>query len=297
MVSSDIISQILAVFKGRSQQYNIGTFISNDNGTSFYLSSKRGTTPVQIRLSNHGTYLKTWVDRTHLEDSKERLLDPSHCINISIVFIDEGQDITKDCPSQQDCEGCLIEPCIPQTFEGQNELGHPFSVKQYCYQSKFIRQKYINGIVKAMFEAIIKGEYVDPLASLKRAAKPKTLSSKQEIAKESKTNKNMKKNVVKINENTLRQIVAESVKKVLNEHVWASAPTFKELQIVLNKVIGILSKFSDGIPQEQSEEFMKLAGREWNDLWESLSSLEETVMRINNPRGLSDSDLTFDDLS
>ena len=35
--------------------------------------------------------------------------------------------------------------------------------------------------------------------------------------KESKTNKNMKKNVVKINENALRQIVAESVKKVLKE--------------------------------------------------------------------------------
>ena len=34
---------------------------------------------------------------------------------------------------------------------------------------------------------------------------------------ESKTNKNMKKKVVKINENTLRQIVAESVKKVLKE--------------------------------------------------------------------------------
>ena len=32
-----------------------------------------------------------------------------------------------------------------------------------------------------------------------------------------KESKNMKKNVVKINENTLRQIVAESVKKVLNE--------------------------------------------------------------------------------
>ena len=30
----------------------------------------------------------------------------------------------------------------------------------------------------------------------------------------------MKKNVVKINENTLRRIVAESVKKVLRESVW-----------------------------------------------------------------------------
>lgn len=32
-----------------------------------------------------------------------------------------------------------------------------------------------------------------------------------------KINKNMKKNIVKINENTLRRIVAESVKKVLKE--------------------------------------------------------------------------------
>ena len=114
---------------------------------------------------------------------------------------------------------------------------------------------------------------------------------------ESKTNKNMEKNVIKLNENTLRQIVAESVKKILKEHAWASASTFKELQIVLDKVTGILRKFSNNIPQEHSDEFMKLVGREWNALWESLSSIEETVMHINNPRGLSDGDLTFDDLS
>lgn len=41
----------------------------------------------------------------------------------------------------------------------------------------------------------------------------------QNVDKNNETNesKNMKKNVVKINENTLRQIVAESVKKVLKE--------------------------------------------------------------------------------
>lgn len=42
---------------------------------------------------------------------------------------------------------------------------------------------------------------------------------KEHNIKESKTNKNMKKNIVKINENTLRQIVAESVKKVLKEMI------------------------------------------------------------------------------
>ena len=119
----------------------------------------------------------------------------------------------------------------------------------------------------------------------------------ESIIKTNRTNNNMKKNVVKLNENTLRKIVAESVKKVLKENAWASAPSFKELEKVLDKVTGILSNFSNNIPQEQSDEFMKLVGREWNDLWKSLSSLEETVMRINNPRGLSDGDLTFDDLS
>ena len=73
--------------------------------------------------------------------------------------------------------------------------------------------------------------------------------------------------------------------------------TFKELEKVLDKVTGILSTFANNIPQEQSDEFMKLAGREWNALWESLSSIEETVMHINNPRGISDGDLTLDDLS
>lgn len=38
------------------------------------------------------------------------------------------------------------------------------------------------------------------------------------VLPESKTNKNMKKNVIKLNENTFRKIVAESVKKVLKEN-------------------------------------------------------------------------------
>lgn len=60
-----------------------------------------------------------------------------------------------------------------------------------------------DGKVKLSWDGI--GE--DPLIKYK----------KEHNLKESKTNKNMKKNVVKINENTLRQIVAESVKKVLKE--------------------------------------------------------------------------------
>ena len=85
--------------------------------------------------------------------------------------------------------------------------------------------------------------------------------------------------------------------KRLREHAGTSASTFKELQNTLDKVTGILEDFYYSIPQEQLDEFVKLAGKEWNYLWESIMSLEETVMRINSPRGLSDGDLTFDDLS
>lgn len=60
---------------------------------------------------------------------------------------------------------------------------------------------------------------------------------KEHNIKESKTNKNIKKNVVMINENALRQIVAESVKKVLKEYhpdkVWrdTQAELFHKKQI------------------------------------------------------------------
>lgn len=110
----------------------------------------------------------------------------------------------------QDCDGCEIEPCIPQTFEGQNELGRPFVVKQYTYKSKFIRIKYLNGITKAIAEASVKGKYVDPLKDLYRAAKQKGLSSStknQENNQQIKENKTMnKKQTIRLNESQLKNV-------------------------------------------------------------------------------------------
>ena len=106
------------------------------------------------------------------------------------------------------------------------------------------------------------------------------------------------KNVINLNENALRQIVTESVKKVLlKENILACASTFKEFQKVLDKITRILKKFSDSIPPEHDDEFMKLVGRQWNDLWDAITGVKETVFHINNLRGLSNGDLTFDDLS
>jgi hypothetical protein len=176
MNSNEILSKILIKYKAMcgDKYQTASNFLSNNKGDSFYSIQKRNKEkPVQIRLSNHGTFLKTWVDREALSDSKTRLLDPSQCINISIVFVEDGENLTQQCIGQQTCDNCTITPCLPQTFKGQNELGKPFVVKQYVYKSNTINAKYLDGIVKAIMEARFRGSYIDPLQSTERQSSEK----------------------------------------------------------------------------------------------------------------------------
>lgn len=231
MNSNEILSEIIIGYKSLSGKFqSASNFLPNGKGDSFYLIQKRKEQkPVQIRISNHGTYLKTWVDRENLSDSKTRLLDPAHCINISIVFLDEDNNLTNDCIGQNNCNDCQIIPCIPQTSEGQNEIGRPFTVNQFVYNSKYINNRNLNGIVRAIINALRQGVYKDPLIETVRKASPKELKSnyapqtasidKKKINenKELKTNNIMNKNKIRITENKLKQIIAESVKRVLIE--------------------------------------------------------------------------------
>jgi len=93
MIAGDIISEIIKRMKFWGSRFPDATtsFIPNTRGNSFYLIQNRGDNnlPVQIRLSNHGTYLETRTDRKELGDSVDRI-DPTHSINISIVFVDNG---------------------------------------------------------------------------------------------------------------------------------------------------------------------------------------------------------------
>lgn len=178
MTATDIISIILQRYKVLCARYSKSpSFISNTKGDSFYLIRKNNKTnhPIQIRLSNHGTYLSNWTDMEELGNSVERL-DPSLCTNISIVFVDDGSGMTKDCKGMTNCDGCNVQPCIPQTFEGQNEKGRPFQVVQYTYSSKQIASRYIKGLTKAIAEASVNGKYKDPLVNLAKAAKVKPFS-------------------------------------------------------------------------------------------------------------------------
>ena len=94
--------------------------------------------------------------------------------------------------------------------------------------SKKVRGEWVNkeeamGIGMRLYKNHNQEDYIVFLVTVLRfpqydgSAREMSFPCKIENITESKTNKNMKKNVVKINENTLRKIVAESVKKVLEE--------------------------------------------------------------------------------
>lgn len=85
-----------------------------------------------------------------------------------------------------------------------------FIVTEFKHKLKGLSDDSVLQLANAIKGAIGPGgQFSNPLH-----VKPKMLAS---TIAEPKTDKNMEKNVVRINESTLRQIVAESVKIVLNE--------------------------------------------------------------------------------
>ncbi len=184
---------------------------SIDEDDSWYLTVSNGSYQnVEIRISNHKTDINTWAFRQYRGQS------PS--TRISIVFRDN------------DYAGNVLlhEPVKRQ-----------ISVTEYVYDltdGSTLSDKEIAMLTKAI-RAAANGSFVDPLGMATESdvvgeyvAQNTTTTNNGDTVpstkwnhgmdssiEESKTNKNMKKNVIKLNENTLRQIVAESVKKVLKE--------------------------------------------------------------------------------
>ena len=100
----------------------------------------------------------------------------------------------------------------------------------------------------------------------------------------------MKKNIVKINENTLRQIVAESVKKVLKEN---SSDTDSE-------IYQAIASFMDEIHRiiTTDREAVEYYGEEIRDVQQSAIRLRDALINPTQRRmGVSQGDLTYDYLS
>ena len=142
-----------------------------------------------LRLADHCTYLQTWVDAGTWKSPYRK----------DVVIEDED------------------------TFAmEQVQEGYDFDVDEYVIKSQDMDVNKAKMIAYDIRNAINTGIYANNVGAERRhlvathkLSTPENEESNNEI-NESKTNKNMK-NTIKLNEEQLRQIVAESVKKVLGE--------------------------------------------------------------------------------
>lgn len=165
-----------------------------------------------VRISNHCTWMKIWDNylQKNPQDAKRNIL--------SLVF--------------EDGEDTYTEECLFTVTERKK----PIRVTEYVFKSASLSKQDVKMIIGSLQQMMTTNKFNEPTGKGERfdriSVNPdymniETTAGRRAIPagghgmdysiEESKTNKNMKKNIIKINENTLRKMVAESVKKVLKE--------------------------------------------------------------------------------
>lgn len=161
-------------------------FNPNEHESSFYrVYTVQNSKPIQVRVSNHGTHLWSWLDKDY---------DPSTSINISIVFTENG--ITTS--------NCYVDKQMKRNFE----------VVQYIYNCSKLTPKDVALINRKIITIPINKDFSDPLASTDKAAKKEVLKSNNNNIKE---NKNSMR--VRITESKLNRIIENVVSGVMKQMV------------------------------------------------------------------------------
>ena len=189
----ELITDIVQVINARPNKAKNSYYKALDSRTGV-----NGKIPL-VRISSHKTHCVTWLG--DIKDLGTAMRFPANYY-FSIVIENE--------PSLKD--------------ENVPVKVRPFTVHEYTFKQEELEQSDIHAIIQDVIGIFTTGEFAnstgkgkyDPVNAKVTQQTPHTPQ------KESKTNKNMKKNVVKLDENTLRQIVAERVKKVLKENLSAS---------------------------------------------------------------------------
>ena len=181
-------------------------FVSNDKDDSFYRTYlTKGTKPIQVRISNHGTHLWTW--------DKNGEYIPSYAINICVVLSPNGEVDSNTVVDMNVYDNA-------RNIVGQKK---DYEVIQYVYNCSNLNAEEVHKINETIINIPTTRNFIDPFRMdvvkhanvyrLKPNQKPQLLTQPiQENNKQINTNKNMK-----INESQLRKIIQESVKNVLNE--------------------------------------------------------------------------------
>ena len=155
-----------------------------------------------LRLSDHSTYMQTWVDAGTWKAP----------YRYDIVIEDDA------------------------TFAKQQvQEGYDFSITEYVAKAENMDVEKAKMIAYDIRNCINTGIYANNIGAEKRMLNsnhetdesliqhPMSVNSNKEANQpqitDNKTNKNMKKNTIKLNESQLKKIVAESVKRVLKEDI------------------------------------------------------------------------------
>ena len=177
-----------------------GGFKPNRRDTSYYRTyTMEDGRPMQARVSNHGTWLWTWYDKDY---------DPSYAINTCVVYSENGEDKSDVSVDMEikDEEGNVV---------GERKS---FEVTQYVYNCQILDDNdaaLINQAVQNIWQN--KG-FKDPLVNTHKHAKVMILRPNEtpEIITETKYT-NMNKKQIRLTESDLKQIVKDSVGKILSE--------------------------------------------------------------------------------
>jgi len=183
-----------------------GGFKPNANDSSYYrVYTTQGNKPIQVRVSNHGTHLWTWYGKEY---------DPSISINICVVFSQNGE-----CNSNTNVDMRILDN--QGTVVGEKKQ---FEVVQYTYNCSLLDKQDIGYINQAILNIWKNNGFSDPFNGTDKAATKQVLHPVANNKQETNENKIMnKKQVIRLNENQLKQIVMESVKEVLNNEHFPSS--------------------------------------------------------------------------
>lgn len=182
-----------------------GGFKPNKRDDSYYRTYKtQGNRPQQARISNYGTHLWTWYDRDY---------DPSYAINTCIVFSESGthdSDVSVDM-NIKDKQGNVI---------GQRKT---MEVIQYVYNCQLLDENDTSLINKEVQSIWQNNGFKDPLAGTPKHAKVFKLIPNQPIQtitenKQYNKNTNMKQ-TIRLTESELRNMITESVRKIIKEAI------------------------------------------------------------------------------
>lgn len=180
-----------------------GGFTPNGREDSFYRTYViQGNRPMQVRISNHGTHLWTWLDKSY---------DPSYAINTCIVYSEDGSHDSN------------VNVDMNLKDKQNNIIGKrkPFEVIQYVYNCQLLDEN-DSAIINQAVQSIWKNRgYKDPLTGTPKHAKVYKLIPNQSIETLVENNNNNKmKRTIHLKESELKQMIRESIRKTLTELDW-----------------------------------------------------------------------------